>query len=142
MSSAQEFDSSELVAQDAGKSVLKAGVAQPYGGVPLLYAPDVSAAKRTFEFFSVTIRNPNTRKAYARAAFDFATWCELHGIADVRQVQPVHVAAYIEGLRIAAPSVKQRLAALRMLFDWLVIGQVMPTNPASSVRGPRPALYP
>jgi integrase len=60
-----------------------------------------------------------------------------HGIADVRQVQPVHVAAYIEGLQIAAPSVKQRLAALRMLFDWLVIGQVMPTNPASSVRGPR-----
>jgi site-specific recombinase XerD len=52
-------------------------------------------------------------------------------------VQPVHVAAYIEGLQIAAPSVKQRLAALRMLFDWLVIGQVMPANPASSVRGPR-----
>jgi integrase/recombinase XerD len=24
-----------------------------------------------------------------------------------------------------------------MLFDWLVIGQVMPTNPAHSVRGPR-----
>ena len=105
--------------------------------VPALYARDALAAKRAFEFFAVNIRNPNTRKAYARAASDFATWCELHGIADVRQVQPVHVAAYIEGLQFAAPSVKQRLAALRMLFDWLVIGQVMPTNPASSVRGPR-----
>jgi site-specific recombinase XerD len=105
--------------------------------VPALYAYDEPAAKRTFEFFAVNIRNPNTRKAYARAASDFATWCELHDIADVRQVQPVHVAAYIEGLQIAAPSVKQRLAALRMLFDWLVVGQVMPTNPASSVRGPR-----
>jgi site-specific recombinase XerD len=105
--------------------------------VPALYAPDARAAKRAFEFFAVNIRNPNTRKAYARAAGDFATWCELHGIADVRQVQPVHVAAYIEELQIAAPSVKQRLAALRMLFDWLVIGQVMPMNPASSVRGPR-----
>ncbi len=105
--------------------------------VPALYAPDAPAAKRAFEFFAVNIRNPNTRKAYARAADEFATWCELHGIADVRQVQPVHVAAYIEGLQIAAPSIKQRLAALRMLFDWLVIGQVMPTNPASSVRGPR-----
>ena len=105
--------------------------------VPALYAPDAPAAKRAFEFFAVNIHNPNTRKAYARAAADFATWCELHGIADVRQVQPVHVAAYIEGLQIAAPSIKQRLAALRMLFDWLVIGQVMPTNPASSVRGPR-----
>jgi len=105
--------------------------------VPALYAPDALAAKRAFEFFAVNIRNQNTRKAYARAAGDFATWCELHGIADVRRVQPVHVAAYIEGLQIAAPSVKQRLAGLRMLFDWLVIGQVIPTNPASSVRGPR-----
>lgn len=114
-----------------------ASVFDATGQVPALYAPDASAAKRAFEFFAVNIRNPNTRKAYARAAGDFATWCELHGIADVRQVQPVHVAAYIEGLQIAAPSVKQRLAALRMLFDWLVIGQVMPTNPAGSVRGPR-----
>ncbi|MCA3229394.1 MAG: tyrosine-type recombinase/integrase [Burkholderiales bacterium] len=105
--------------------------------VPSLYAPDAPAAKRTFEFFAVSIRNPNTRKAYARAATEFATWCEAYGITDVRQVQPVHVASYIEGLQISAPSVKQRLAALRMLFDWLVIGQVMPTNPASSVRGPR-----
>ena len=61
--------------------------------VPALYAPDALAAKRAFEFFAVNIRNPNTRKAYARAAGDFAIWCELHGIADVRQVQPVHVAA-------------------------------------------------
>jgi len=105
--------------------------------VPALYAATEAAAKRAFEFFAVNIRNPNTRKAYARAASDFATWCEVHGIADVRQVQPVHVAAYIEGLQVAAPSIKQRLAALRMLFDWLVIGQVMPTNPAGSVRGPR-----
>jgi site-specific recombinase XerD len=97
--------------------------------VPALYAPDAPATNRAFEFFAVNIRNPNTRKAYARAAADFATWCELHSIADVRQVQPVHAAAYIEGLQIAAPPVKQRLAALRMLFDWLVIGQVMLTNP-------------
>jgi len=114
-----------------------ASVFDASGQVPALYAPDAPAAKRAFEFFTVNIRNPNTRKAYARAASDFATWCELHCITDVRQVQPLHVAAYIEGLQIAAPSVKQRLAALRMLFDWLVIGQVMPTNPASSVRGPR-----
>ena len=106
-------------------------------GVPRQFSLNEASANRAFEFFAVTIRNPNIRKAYTRAAADFATWCELHGIADVRQVQPVHVAAYIEGLQIAAPSIKQRLAALRMLFDWLVVGQVMPTNPAGSVRGPR-----
>jgi len=54
-------------------------------------------------------------------------------------VQPVHVAAYIELLQAkrSAPTVKQHLACIRMLFDWLVIGQVMPTNPAHSVCGPR-----
>lgn len=114
-----------------------ASVVDATGQVPALFAPNAPAAKRTFEFFIVEIRNPNTRKAYARAAAEFAAWCDAHDIIDVRQVQPVHIAAYIEGLQIAAPSVKQRLAALRMLFDWLVIGQVMPMNPASSVRGPR-----
>ena len=40
----------------------------------------------------------------------------------------------------AAPSVKLQLAAIWMLFDWLVVGQVVPVNPASSVRGPKPIL--
>ena len=102
-----------------------------------LFAPTPDAGQRCVEFFTANIRNPNTRKAYARAAVDFAGWCARHGVSDVRQVQPVHVAAYIEGLQVAVPSVKQRLAALRMLFDWLVIGQVLPVNPAASVRGPR-----
>jgi site-specific recombinase XerD len=54
-------------------------------------------------------------------------------------IEPVHVATYIETLqrRMAPPSVKQHLAAIRMLFDWLVVGQILPTNPTSSVRGPR-----
>jgi integrase/recombinase XerC len=51
----------------------------------------------------------------------------------------LHVASWIEleGRQVSAPSVKQRLAALRHLFDWLVTGQVVPVNPAASVRGPR-----
>jgi site-specific recombinase XerD len=125
------------MAESALVSPVRTGLAASRAQVPALYAPDALAAKRAFEFFAVNIRNPNTRKAYARAAGEFAAWCESHGINDVRRVQPAHVAAYIEGLQIAAPSVKQRLAALRMLFDWLVVGQVMPTNPAGSVRGPR-----
>jgi site-specific recombinase XerD len=57
----------------------------------------------------------------------------------VEQAQSVHIAAYIEELssKVAAPSVKQKLAALRMLFDWLVIRQVLPANPAHAVRGPK-----
>ena len=54
-------------------------------------------------------------------------------------MQPVHVALYIEELqgKVAAPTVKQHLACIRMLYDWMVTGQAMPTNPAHSVRGPR-----
>lgn len=97
------------------------------------------AAIRFFEYFTVNIRNKNTRAAYGRAATDFLNWCEGQGIGELGRVQPMHVAAYIELLREkrSAPTVKQHLACIRMLFDWLVVGQVIPTNPAHSVRGPR-----
>ena len=97
------------------------------------------AARRFLEFFTVHIRNPNTRAAYGRAAGAFLRWCEERGMTELRQVQPVHVAAYVEELggTLAAPTVKQHLACLRMLFDWLVTGQVLPSTPAHSVRGPR-----
>src|SRR5258708_26332953 len=65
-------------------------------------------------------------------------WCEIAGVSSIADVQPTHVAAYVEQLtgERSAPTAKQRLAAVRRLFDWLVIGQVIPTNPAASVRGP------
>jgi integrase/recombinase XerD len=55
------------------------------------------------------------------------------------QVQPFHVAAFVKDLQgqFSPPTVKQHLAALRMLFDWLVTGHVLDTNPAHAVRGPR-----
>jgi site-specific recombinase XerD len=107
--------------------------------LPAFFATDHKTAKRVIEFFTANIRNPNTRRAYAKAAGDFAGWCEQRGLDHLRHVQPIHVAAYIEDLqqRIAAPSVKVQLAAIRMLFDWLVLGQIVPTNPASVVRGPK-----
>jgi len=97
------------------------------------------AGLRFLEFFTASIRNPHTRRAYARAAEAFWAWCAGVGVPSIAAVQPVHVATWIEASmrELAAPSVKQWLAALRHLFDWLVNGQVMPLNPAHSVRGPR-----
>jgi integrase/recombinase XerD len=97
------------------------------------------AALRFLEFFTVNIRNKNTRAAYARAAAVFLRWCEGQGIDALGRVQPMHVAAYIENLarEMSPPSVKQHLACIRMMFDWLVTGQMVPSNPAHSVRGPR-----
>lgn len=96
------------------------------------------ASRRYIEFFTANIRNRNTRLAYAKAVRDFADWCEHHEL-QLRDLEPVAISAYIEGLMTShsAPTVKQNLAAIRMLFDWLVIGQVIPMNPAASVRGPR-----
>ncbi|MEP7352499.1 MAG: tyrosine-type recombinase/integrase [Acidobacteriota bacterium] len=124
----------KLAVVPAAELRLKEGVT-----LPALFTPDASTARRVIEFFTANIRNPHTRRAYAKAAAGFAAWCEARGLAQLRDVQPIHVAAYVEELqgRVSAPTIKLQLAALRMLFDWLVIGQAMPVNPATSVRGPR-----
>ena len=105
----------------------------------LIAAAGDQAAWRFIEFFTANIRNPNTRRAYGRAVSDFFDWCTERRIHELAQISPTIVGAYIEHRQAtdAKPSVKQYLAAIRMLFDWLVTGQVMPTNPAHSVRGPK-----
>src|ERR1017187_9134680 len=113
--------------------------------LPALFVPNEKASERFFGFFTANIRNKNTRRAYYKAACRFSDWCESRGALDLAAVKPPHVAAYIEMLGLAKPqgqglskpSVKQHLAALRMLFDWLVVGQVIETNPAHAVRGPK-----
>ncbi|MGI4744731.1 MAG: site-specific integrase, partial [Janthinobacterium lividum] len=82
-----------------------------------------AAAWRYIEFFAANIRNLNTRRAYARACGRFFGWCEQRGLS-LTGVRPFDVAVYIEELQheVTAPSVKQQLAAIRMLCDWLVVG--------------------
>ncbi|HYH37357.1 MAG TPA: tyrosine-type recombinase/integrase [Azospirillum sp.] len=105
----------------------------------LIAAAGASARLRFLEFFTAKIRNPHTRRAYGRAAGEFLAWCQAAGVPSLAAVQPLHVATWIEGLTRShtAPTAKQRLAAVRHLFDWLVVGQVVAVNPAASVRGPR-----
>ena len=97
------------------------------------------AARRFLEFFAATIRNKNTRMAYYHACARFFAWCDHHKLGEIADIEPLHVAAYVEALGkdFEKPTVKQHLAAIRMLFDWLVVGQVVATNPAHSVRGPK-----
>ncbi|MGF6808405.1 site-specific recombinase XerD [Paraburkholderia sp. Clong3] len=117
---------SQLVAVD--------GIATPI----LVVAAGERASVRLLEFFASAIRNPHTRRAYARAAGDFLGWCAGAGVPSITAVQPLHVASWIElqTQTLSAPTVKQHLAAIRHLFDWLVVGQIVPHNPAASVRGP------
>lgn len=120
--------SGELLPQRSGGFVL-----------PALIADEGERAGRRFvEFFTAQIRNPNTRAAYAQAVGRFLHWCEERGLS-LQTLEPVAVAAYVEELGAARskPTVKQHLAAVKMLLDWMVTGQIIPMNPAASVRGPK-----
>ena len=94
-----------------------------------------AAALRFIDFFTANIRNPNTRAAYAVAIRSFFRWLEARGIRELGAIRTHHVSTYVEVLARSykTPTVKQHLAAIRMLFDWLIVGQ----NPAAAVRGPK-----
>jgi integrase/recombinase XerD len=126
--------SSELIALEAPSELVKINAQ-----LPAVFLVNAEASKRFWEFFAVNIRNQNTRRAYYRAACRFSDWCEGRKLFDLAAVEPLDVAAFIEGLQAthSKPTVKQHLAALRMLFDWLVVGHVMDGNPAHAVRGPK-----
>jgi integrase/recombinase XerD len=100
-----------------------------------------NAATKFLEFFAARIRNLNTREAYARACAQFLAWCEQH-VDDLRLITPMHVAAYIEQHPGSPQTIKQHLAAIKMLFDYLVISQIVPTNPAAPVKGPTYVIKP
>jgi integrase/recombinase XerD len=116
----------------------------------IIAAAGERASRRFLDFFAASIENDNTRLAYCRAACSFFTWLEQHGLGELADIEPFHVAAYLKALRVSEagdravkertasrPTVKQHLAAIPMLFDWLVVGQVLAINPAHAVRGPK-----
>ena len=69
----------------------------------------------------------------------FFAWLDAYDIRKLRAIRTLHVSTYIETLTqtYRATTVKQHLAALRMLFDWLITGQLIDQNPAAAVRGPK-----
>ena len=97
--------------------------------LPSIFTVRPDARTRMRDFFSSHIRNPNTRRAYREAVRQFSAFCAENGIGDLAQVEPIHVAASVETqLKLhSKPTVKL----------WMVVGQVIPTNPAHAVRGPK-----
>ena len=114
---------------------LDSGVILP----PIIARAGKRAAERLIEFFTAHIRNPNTRRAYGRVAWQFFSWLDEWGVA-LEGITAVHVATWVENLKrddYEVASIKQHLAAVRMLLDYLVTGGVLRHNPAASVKGPR-----
>jgi site-specific recombinase XerD len=96
------------------------------------------------EFFGASIRNANTRKAaYMTACAAFFDFLADNDVTALEDVGPLHGAAYLEAMKGAKRSVatqKQHMAAVGMLFDYLVTGGILAHNPILSVRAPRQSV--
>lgn len=103
---------------------------------PILGDAGEEAPRHIIEFFTAEIRNSNTREAYARGARQFFDWATKKGLS-LTDIEPVHVAAYVEEDERAPATVNQNLSAIRRLFDYLVSKGVLPSNPAAPVKGPK-----
>jgi site-specific recombinase XerD len=127
----------EKTATPVATSTLKISLAVP----AMIAEAGDRASGRFLDFFAASIDNDNTRMAYYRAVCSFFAWLEQHGIGELPDIEPFHVAAYLKALKVseagnravreraaARPTVKQHLAAIRMLFDWLIVGQVLAIN--------------
>ncbi|MBN4056416.1 tyrosine-type recombinase/integrase [Rhodothermus sp. AH-315-K08] len=110
-----------------------------YGLPETILDAGVDAAWRFVEYFTAAIANDHTRAAYFRAAGQFFAWCQTRGLA-LAAVAPVHVAAYLKQRGGAVATIKQHRAALKMLFDHLVVGQIVSRNPVLEVKTPRQKL--
>ena len=111
--------------------------------VPATVIDAGEAATRQFlEFFAVTSRKRNTDLTAYRAIRRFFTWCEHHQLGALHEIEPLHIEAYFEHLHgcMKAASSRQHLEPIRKLFAWLVTGQALPTNPAHTLRIPKPDL--
>jgi hypothetical protein len=95
------------------------------------------ATKRFFEFFTVPILNRNTRIAYYHAIGQFLDWCQRAGFRQLEDLEPIHVAAYTEQHADSPATVKQHMAAIRMLFSYLTEKGVLAMNPAREVQTER-----
>jgi site-specific recombinase XerD len=117
------------------------GIIEPATGMPvpaMIAAAGEGASLGFIDFFTAHIRNPNTRAAYGVAVRAFFGWLAMNGVGELGVIRTHYVSTYIELLThvYSAPTVKQPLAAIRRLFDWLIVGQVVSQNAATPVRGP------
>lgn len=119
-----------------GQEILPAVLPSEFPVPEIIAAAGDKASEHFLEFFAATIRNKNTRAAYVTAVAQFCGWCQDNGL-QLAHIRPLHVSAYIESKEMSPPSIKQHVAALRGLFNWLVIKQVVPENPAMFVKGPK-----
>jgi integrase/recombinase XerD len=107
------------------------------GGAPAIVEAAGPAATFAWdEFFSGQIRNSHTRTAYLRNVRRFLARCQARGV-ELDRVTPGSVGKYLDQFEASPSTKKQHLAAIRKLFDKLVLRHAILLNPAASVRTER-----
>jgi hypothetical protein len=85
----------------------------------LIAAAGPEVTESYIDFFTATIRNRNTRQAYARACWQFFDWCAAHGL-ELTTVRPFHVAAWIEDFPVPSRQLsKNSLRCGCCTISWL-----------------------
>lgn len=122
----------------SGGALIAPGGWQAEGLPEIIRRAGPEAERLTLEFFNESIHSANTRQAYEKAVMRFTDWCDDRDL-ELTDITPFVVRAYIKQMQreYAAATVKQHLAAIRLLFDHLVLGGLLPMNPADGVRAPR-----
>src|SRR5262245_41356802 len=112
--------------------------AGPETELPAIVAGAGDAARFAWdEFFEGELPNQHTRTAYRRAVRQFLAWCEDRRVEDLQHIRPGLVGSYFAHHPGSIPTKKQHLAAIRQLFDRLVLRHVIVLNPAALVRTDR-----
>jgi site-specific recombinase XerD len=98
------------------------------------------ARDRIEHFLRAAIDNDNTRRAHGRALGSFFAFLEDGGKQRIQDIGPLDVRDYLEAAKangLSTATLKQHMAAIRMLFNHMVTGAVLEHNPALSVKAPK-----
>src|SRR6202045_3174452 len=106
----------------------------------LLEGTSGSARAKTAETFlellGARVRNPNTRSAYRVAWRSFLAFCSARQL-ELGKVKAYHVGSWLDQHPGSRSTQRQHLAAVRLLFDSLMMRGVVEYNPAARARPPR-----
>src|SRR5258705_5315655 len=89
-----------------------------------------------FELLGARMRNPNTRSAYRVAWRSFLAFCSARRL-ELESVTAYHVGSWSDQHPESRSTYGQHLAAVRLLFDSLMMRGVVEYNPAARAKPPR-----
>jgi site-specific recombinase XerD len=99
----------------------------------------MNALPTTGELFATNQVSPETERCYKYQLRNFAQWMrEDRGVDDMEDVTTADLLSYRQSLQYLAASTQKRyLAAIKSFLAWALEAEIIPTNPAASLKLPR-----